>query len=139
MAEKTDDKDIWEKLSDAASSAGKIITDEYKKLKLGTDIRAKRNQVGEAYRRVGEIIYDKFYIDGNEIAPDITEACRNIDKLQEEISELELEKKGVVTRDGEDTSSVPETITCPECGGNVEMVDGKLPNFCLSCGNKLAD
>ena len=152
MAEKRD-KDIWEKISDAASSAGKVIGGEYGKLKLSHEIWNRRRDLTTLYAKLGKVIYERYLTHDKQVDDELKRICGNIDDLRDEITRLIKHRDEMQTsKAGSDAPDEPqvgdggelefldeEDITgfCPECGGGIEHAHGMGPRYCMRCGHKL--
>ncbi len=166
MPEKKD-KDIWEKLSTAASSAGRTIGDEYRRLKLNHGLWNLRRDLKDVYAEVGKLIHNRYLARGTEVDDELKALCIEIDDLLGEIEEIkkhrdairqtepettggtvrEQPKAGSVTPAGDESEPDDSELEflddediqfyCRECGCRMITETGELPNYCLRCGHRL--
>ena len=149
------DKDIWGKISDAASNAGKAITDEYRKVKLSHEIWNLKRDLEKTYAEIGMIIH-KNYLEGNrDIDDEIKPFCDEIDETLDAIAALKRRREKISeaakqaedataessTNAGEPVSKAEESeleflddsdmeFSCPECGEDLDAG----ADFCSNCG-----
>ncbi len=153
------DKDIWTKLSDAASRAGEAIGGEVEKLKLSHDLSVVKGELRNVYAEIGHIIYKRYWDAGGDIDEKLLPKCKKIDELRHKAHELEEKRKLIKgispTTDDEPkaapdaagrkeppTASKPEETSegkgSPEEGTRLEFMDDEeIPGFCPQCGYKV--
>jgi hypothetical protein len=167
MGEKKD-KDLWEKISDAASRAGEAIGDEVEKLKLTHDLSVIKRQLRDVYAEIGRTMYKRYWDNGGEIDEEFLDECKKIDDLRRKVSEIEEKRKdlkGFAPKDSEERETVVDEDTpaeeepefespadgtklefmddeeipgfCPQCGYKVDLESGRMPKFCIRCGESM--
>jgi hypothetical protein len=156
------DKDIWGKISNAASTAGKAITDEYRRLKLSHEIWNLKRDLEKTQAEVGEIVHKRYCDMGKQTDEEFASLCSEIDGILSAIAELKRQREKITEAaeraekatepagedDGDGAPEADETeleflddaemeFSCPECGCKIRLDDETFPNYCLKCGHKL--
>jgi len=117
-------EEFGKKVGDTATSAYNTVADKSGKLiedtKLKASISDKETDIDEIYEEMGKAIYNS-YKSGEEVSKEFAKQCKKIDKLNDEISEI---NKKILFNKG--------LRTCEKCG-EVISVDA---SFCTNCGEK---
>ena len=150
-------KDIWDKISDAAASAGKAIGDEYQKLRLTHDIWLLDRDLLKAYAKVGQVFYERYKAEGEEIGDDLQPVFDEIEELRNSIKKFEVRRNNIQetirasSTEKEQSSEAgpgkePEMefldeddlpLFCSECGSRLDIYSKDSPKFCIRCGHKI--
>ncbi len=117
-------EEISKKVGDTASNTYNTVADKSGKLieetKLKISISDKETDIDEIYEEIGKSIYTT-YKAGEDVGKDFTKQCKKIDKLNDEINEMN--KKILYNKN---------LRTCENCGEIISL-DSK---FCTNCGEK---
>ena len=153
MSEKKD-KDIWEKLSTAASSAGRTIGDEYRRLKLNHGLWNLRRDLKDVYTDVGKLIHNRYLARGTEVDDELKALCIEIDELLGEIEEIKRHRDAIRQTEPETGKSTPSGAgqSAPEADGHepeggdkpeddeseLEFLDDEdIQFYCRECGCRM--
>ena len=117
-------EEIGKKVGDTATNAYNTVADISGKLieetKMKVSISDKEADIEEIYEEMGKAIYDSFKA-GEDVGKDYAKECKKIDKLNDEIAEL---NKKILFNKG--------LRKCEKCG-EVISTESK---FCTECGTK---
>lgn len=117
-------EEISKKVGDTASSTYNTVADKSGKLiektKLRVAISDKETDIDEIYEEMGKAVYN-VYKAGEDVGKEFTKECKKIDKLNEEINEM---NKKILYNEG--------LRKCESCGETISL-DSK---FCTNCGEK---
>lgn len=117
-------EEIGKKVGDTATNAYNTVADKSGKLieetKMKVSISDKEADIEEIYEEMGKAIYDSFKA-GEDVGKDYAKECKKIDKLNDEIAEL---NKKILFNKG--------FRKCEKCGETIST-DAK---FCTECGTK---
>ena len=84
-------EEIGKKVGDTATNAYNTVADKSGKLieetKMKVSISDKEADIEEIYEEMGKAIYDSFKA-GEDVGKDYAKECKKIDKLNDEIAEL---------------------------------------------------
>ncbi len=117
-------EEIGKKVGDTASSTYNTVADKSGKLiqetKLKISISDKEADIDEIYEEIGKAVYEQ-YKAGEDVGKDYTKLAKKIDKLNEEIEEMNtkiLYNKSL--------------RVCASCGEVIPLAS----KFCTNCGEK---
>lgn len=118
--------EFFDKLGKKASEAYKITADKTGKLAKETKNKLKmselKSQVSDIYEEIGKKVYEK-HVKKEEISidKDLSEECKNIDEMSQEIERLRRE-----------CLELKDKKQCPNCFKEID----KNMKFCPECGAK---
>ncbi len=117
-------EEISKKVGETATNTYNTVADKSGKLiaetKMKISISDKETDIDEIYEEIGRAVYES-YKEGKDVGKDFTKSCKKIDKLNEEIADMNtkiLYNKGL--------------RVCPACNETIST-DSK---FCTNCGQK---
>ena len=117
-------EEISKKVGDTASNTYNTVADKSGKLieetKLKISISDKETDIDEIYEEIGKAIYTT-YKSGEDVGKDFTKQCKKIDKLNDEINEMN--KKILFNKNLSKCENYGETIPLES-------------KFCTNCGEK---
>lgn len=145
---------LFDKIGDFARNIGDKTSDAIETGKLNSKINQEKNLAAEEWKKIGEFYYN-FYINGSEVAPEVTEFCEAAkahlaaaEEAKSEIERIKAENEAAAKAAAEAKAAeeaiasapIPEAsqqtvaeLTCTECGA--EIPEGR--KFCSECGAKV--
>lgn len=108
-------------ITETAEVVGKKTEDLVEIQKLRSRIRSSQHNVELDYRKLGEMIYQRF-VAGEVVDEELAEVCDNIMELQNQVADY---KEELASRKGQNI--------CPACGS----ANPKNAAFCMHCGAEL--
>ncbi len=114
---------FFNKIGQTISAGVSSVSDSTKTFagtaKLNSQINTAKNNIKKTYEDMGKYYYDNR---GNDTAAELDRMCGEIDKLNDEIHDLELKVK-----------LAKGIVPCANCGADVSVNS----SFCASCGAKV--
>lgn len=121
-------KNLKQALSDTAEVVTKKTEDVVEVQKLRSQIYNARKNVETDYKKLGEILYQR-YLSGESMDAETAEICENIHDVQEEIQKYQEElsrKKGRNVCDACDTNNPKDAVYCMKCGSKLAHAEQKF-------------
>ncbi len=130
---------LFDRLNDFAKNLGEKTTEAIETGKLNSKISSERAAAAEELKKIGAYYYAR-YLDGEEVAEEVLEACAAAkahhdaaDEAQAEIDRIKAENEAAKAAAAA-AQAAPAGDACPGCG----TVNAPGTKFCQNCGTKLA-
>lgn len=114
---------LLDKLNKVAKELTEKTGDVIETTKLTSKIHARKADINEEYRKIGEMVY-KQYVETKVVDDMLIDSCKKIEELNQMIKELQEEIDSIKEDD----------LICPICGKE----NDKDSTECDECGHKFA-
>lgn len=115
---------FMDKLGSIAKNIGEKTSDALETTKFSAKIALEKNAVKDDLEKIGEFYYNRF-ANGEEVAAEVLDYCREAKKHYDAIAEFEDEIERIKEEDDQ-----PKKKFCPICG--IELEPGT--KYCPACG-----